>query len=128
MNMEPLTSDELLAIEARCEAASPGPWYPRATDDGHRMAGFYVGLKPGPSHISGEELVHDNRHGLDINSGDFDFDIIAITFLQFPRMVDPEGIVEDRNTIFIAHAREDVPRLIEEVRRLQRELEALRST
>src|SRR6476619_382117 len=123
MNMVPLTSDELLAIESRCNAASPGPWYPRASDDGHSMTGFYVGLRPGPVHSSAE-LVHDNRHGLDINSHDFDPDIIAITLLQCPRMVDQE--YEDHNTIFIAHAREDVPRLINEVRRLQRELEACR--
>ena len=45
----------------------------------------------------------------------------AATLVQQPRYVDHEGGRWDEDANFIAHASEDIPRLIEEVRRLREE-------
>ncbi len=109
---------DLEAIEARANAATKGPWFPRATDDWALMNARYVSLDEGP----GPE--HDGVMGMDIGGEDqADSErVIAITLLQAPRLADNERFEE--NNTFIAHARDDVPALVGEVRRLRLELEA----
>ena len=78
--MTELTDDDLAAIEARANAATPGPWF-----------------SSGPN-------LNTNPHVFELdywNGGD---DAIKHA---------------NRNAVFIAHARNDIPRLIAEVRRLR---------
>ena len=99
-----MTDDELDAIEARADVATPGPW---------RWADWMVTF--------GEMESDDfnNRRWLEANdSGD------APRLVS--REIDPELIltVEDPiehegNRVFLAHARADVPALIAEIRRLR---------
>lgn len=83
-----MTNDELQAIKARAEAATPGPW------------------TTGAGKINGEtrELVIAPNDDV----------IVAIAYGGFGNPVD--RTTEDRT--FIAHARTDVPALIAEVERL----------
>ena len=83
---ELLTEQELSEIEARCDAASPGPW---------------VSYVEGRDHTSGSSFIMTGapeRRGEDI-------ELTGATA---------------RDQDFIASARQDVPRLIAEVRRLRR--------
>lgn len=50
-------------------------------------------------------------------------DIVAATLVQQPRYVDIADERWDENAAFIASARQDIPRLISEIRRLHRLLE-----
>jgi hypothetical protein len=112
-----MTDNELVEIERRAVAAAPGPWFARATDDGAFMNARYVGLDPiAPDD---HDFRHDELQGMSEGEGKSNR-VIAITLLQYPRLAD--GPNEDENTEFIAHAREDVPRLVAEVRRLRAEL------
>lgn len=79
-----MTETELREIQARCEAASPGPW--RACIEGrdHESGTSFVMTGEGPGR--GEDL-----------------EIPAATTADMD---------------FIAHARQDIPRLLAEVRRL----------
>ena len=81
-----LTDEELDAIEARCEAASAGPW---------------VSMVEGRDHTSGSSFI---RTGAVDDRGE-NIELTGAT-------------VSDQD--FIAHARQDVPRLLAEVRRLRR--------
>jgi hypothetical protein len=81
-----LTEDDLLAIEARCNAAQPGPWT------------SYV---EGRDHTAGSNFIMVGK-GLDRND---DIELSGAT-------------VADQD--FIASARQDIPLLLAEVRRLQR--------
>ena len=47
--------------------------------------------------------------------------MVAATLVQQPRYVDHEGGRWDEDANFIANAREDIPRLIKEVRSLREE-------
>jgi hypothetical protein len=85
---EPLTSDEIEAIERRCHAASPGPW---------------VSYVEGRDHTSGSSFI---RTGAD-DARTEDIELYGAT-------------VADQD--FIAAARQDVPRLIAEIRRLRMQL------
>jgi len=91
MEVSPLTAAELAEIEARCEAATPGPWKhdPDTAEmaiDGPREEGVVAGCGCCGSPFG----VLDNT-------------------------------VAMANGTFIAHARTDVPRLLAEVRRLRME-------
>jgi hypothetical protein len=46
-------------------------------------------------------------------------EIVAATLVQAPRYVDVADERWDENALFIANAREDVPRLLAEIRRLR---------
>lgn len=83
---------DLDAIEARANAATPGPWF---FDDGLAQTGEFEYDRTRPPVIGGSEPVWE----ADVR----DF--------------------SDLNSIFIAAARTDIPALVAEVRRLQRELE-----
>jgi hypothetical protein len=136
---EPMSAERLAEIRARCEAATPGPWYPRATDDCCAMNARYVGLRETPStvecelypvltkHFEPGEWGHDGRYGLDVNHADHEppDQVVAITLLQQPDLVGPGAC--DENTAFIAAARQDIPDLLAEVERLREELERLRA-
>jgi hypothetical protein len=82
---DPLTQPDLQAIEARCMAASPGPW--RSWIEGR-------------DHTSGDSVI---------TTGEGDIYIHPAATPAHPYDQD-----------FIASARQDIPRLIAEIRRLRR--------
>lgn len=107
----PLTDDDLDGIEEIAAVATPGPWHVRQLDDDHAMS--LVAVSAVPDTGRGERWP-DFDHG----------EIVAATLVQRPRYVDAADERWDENARFIARAREDVPRLVAEVRRLRRLLEA----
>lgn len=111
-----MTPKEIEAIKRRCEAATAGPWYPVATDDQACMNARYVGTK------DRNWPKHDQEIGMDGSRAE---ETVAITLYQIPTLIDNERC--DENTNFIAHAREDVPALVAEVRRLRGILNAVKS-
>lgn len=88
-----LTEDELTLIEGRAARATPGPW---------------KAFIEGRDHSSGADFVRAG--GLD--------DACPDLYLFHENIAAP---VEDHD--FVAHARQDVPRLVAEVRRLRSLLE-----
>ncbi|MFF9807073.1 hypothetical protein ACF1G5_18480 [Streptomyces coeruleorubidus] len=107
MPSEPASDDlDLDAIEELCAAATPGPWFVRNLDDDHAMNLVGVGTM--------EDTGRGERYP------DFDHrELIAATLVQHPRYVDCADGRWDENAAFIAMAREAVPRLAAEVRRLR---------
>lgn len=95
MHSDELTEEELTIIERRAAAATPGPWRSFAE---------------GRDHTSGDDFIRTG--GLD--------DACPDLYLRRDSP-DRTGLVpapiEDQD--FIAHARQDVPRLVAEVRRLR---------
>ena len=86
------------------DAATPGPWHARATDDWKCQTAFYV------STIPGSGMQHDGQRGLDIDA-DIDSDnIIAVTLLQSPPVATAEA--SDANTELIAAAVNALPALL----------------
>lgn len=113
--MTELTDDDLNEIERRAAAATPGPWFVRQLDDDHAMSLVAVGTTPDTG--QGERWPEfDSR------------DIVAATLVQQPRYVEVADQLWDENAEFIAHARDDVPRLLTEIRRLRGELEGGQQT
>lgn len=110
---EPLTAQELSQIEARAEKATPGPWYVRFLDDSH--AASLVAVSTHPDTGKGERLLQRDPELNEINQT-----LVAATLVQYPiRYV---SIAEKRwheNASFIANARVDVVRLLNEVKRLR---------
>ncbi|HEX6682270.1 MAG TPA: hypothetical protein VF062_05720 [Candidatus Limnocylindrales bacterium] len=101
-----MDADELAEIEERAEAATPGPWYAHFIDDDHFANLVAVSTKPESVRIGHSDTV-------------------AATLIQFPaRYVDIADERWDENAYFIAHARQDIPRLLAEVRRLRKLLES----
>ncbi|MFN0247584.1 MAG: hypothetical protein ACKV2T_11915 [Kofleriaceae bacterium] len=84
-----MTENELVAIEARCSAARPGPW---------------VSFIEGRDHTSGSSFIMVGPEG----ARDSDIELTGAT---------------DADQDFIAHARQDIPRLVEEIRRMRALLE-----
>ncbi|MFJ3713690.1 hypothetical protein [Streptomyces sp. NPDC090053] len=106
-----LTDEELDEIEELAGAATPGPWHVRQLDDEFAMS--LVAISTVPDSGIGERWP------------DFDHQqIVAATLVQQPRYVDVADECWDENATFIAHARQDIPRLIAEIRRLRSLLEA----
>ncbi|WP_240528932.1 hypothetical protein [Streptomyces humi] len=102
---------DLAEIEEMCAVATPGPWFVRHLDDSHAM------------NLLAVSTVADT--GLGERWPDFDHgELIAATLVQEPRYVDCADERWDENAAFIAMAREAVPRLVREVRRLRRLLAA----
>jgi hypothetical protein len=85
MDDEAMTDDELAAIEARCAAATAGPW--KAWIEGR-------------DHFAGDDVIITSA-GTDIY------------------VVPPPHRPPDADLDFIAAARQDISRLIAEVRRLR---------
>ncbi|WP_406353426.1 hypothetical protein [Streptomyces sp. NBC_00658] len=97
---------DLDAIEELCTVATPGPWFVRSLDDEYAMSLVTVGT------------VEDTGQGE--RWPDFDHgEMVAATLVQQPRYVDCADERWDENAAFIAMAREVVPRLVAEVRRLR---------
>lgn len=91
-----LTDDDLQAIRARAEAATPGPW----VDDGWDC--FHDGAEWERSVMVGEYIVANCPSE------------------RFGRVEDiPDDTPAIFNTTFIAHAREDIPKLLAEITRLK---------
>lgn len=102
-----LTDADLVEMEERAEAATPGPWYVRLLDDDHAAGLVAVSTIPDSGRDDGWP---------DFAAGQ----MIAATLVQFPnRYIDCSDQRWDENASFIAHARNDVPRLIAEIRRLR---------
>jgi hypothetical protein len=80
-----MTDEELLEVEARCRAASPGPWKSMIEGRDHTSGSSFIMTGTGPTRGADIELTG----------------------------------ASDEDQDFIAHARQDVPRLVEEVRRLR---------
>jgi hypothetical protein len=107
-----MTDDDLEQIEKRAAEATPGPWYPHRTDDQVHSNARYVSVEP-------SDFAHDNKTRMWAGSRQQanPEGVIAITLLQSPGLAVADAC--DENTLFIAHARTDVPSLVSEVRRLR---------
>ena len=106
-----MTEEELAEIEELAEAATPGPWHVRDLDDEDAMS--LVAISTVPDTGRGERWP------------DFDHqEIVAATLVQQPHYVDVADGRWDENARFIASARDNVPRLVAEIRRLRHLLEA----
>ncbi|MGW2256224.1 hypothetical protein ACWCXH_39760 [Kitasatospora sp. NPDC001660] len=103
---EPMTDEELAEIEALADAATPGPWHVRQLDDDFAMS--LVAISTVPDTGAGERSPDFGHH-----------EIVAATLVQQPRYVDIADERWDENAQFIADARQNVPRLIAEIRRLR---------
>jgi hypothetical protein len=107
---DPLTDTDLVDIQERADSATPGPWYVRQLDDDFAMS--LVAISTVADTGLGERWPDfDHRH------------IVAATLVQQPRYVDIADERWDENAAFVASARQDIPRLISEIRRLHRLLE-----
>jgi hypothetical protein len=105
--MTEITDQELLEIQEQADEATLGPWFDRHLDDDWATNLMAVS-KP----------VENGPRWPGFRAGD----IAAAVLTQQPiRYVDIDNGKWGDNAAFIAHAREDVPRLIEEIRRLRSE-------
>ena len=91
-----LTADEIEVIAARAEAASPGPW--RASIEGR-------------DHLSGDTVILVGDRSTDK----------AWDMYVWRDAGDGQRFASEADLDFIAHARQDIPLLITEVRRLRSE-------
>ena len=107
MNLQP--------IKARCEAATPGPWFVVRGDDDHAMGA--VGIATG-------ERVSDDffEYG---RCADHE-KTVAVTLWQAPRIATHQSNRWHEDAAFIASARTDVPALLAEVARLQDAIAAVK--
>lgn len=101
-----MDEEELQEIEELCSAATPGPWFVRILDDDSAMNLVAVSTTPGDDRA---------RRWPEFDHGE----IVAATLVQHPRYVDCGDERWDENAAFIAMAREAVPRLTAEIRRLR---------
>lgn len=108
---DPLTDEELDQLEEIALAATAGPWHVRLLDDEDAMG--LVAVSTVPDTGLGERWPHFDHH-----------EIVAATLVQQPRYVDTADERWDENARFIAAARQSVPRLIDEIRRLRTQLDA----
>lgn len=105
-----LTDAELQQIRERCDKATPGPWFPVFTDDANSMNAVYVGTVD-------RGQMHDNARGFSFDSPRQQ-EIIAVTLYQLMPRIDHDSELWDENADFIANARADMPRLLDEITRL----------
>ena len=91
-----ITVSELASMEARCNAATPGPWFHVPCPDGWNDGVFTT-----PDPILGDSTT------------------------VFSTLEGNMGMVSEEDGRFIAHARADVPALIAEVRRFRAALQAV---
>ena len=88
--MRPLTDDKLNAMQQRCDAATASPWWAWVEGRDGPSGDTFIGLGKSPQ-LKDLYLLH--------GSG--------------------EGSVSVADVDFIAHARQDIPALLAEVRRLR---------
>lgn len=107
---DPLTDEELAEIEEFADAATPGPWFVRFLDDDWAMN--LVAISTVPDTGRGERWPA------------FDScEIVAATLIQHPGYVSAADERWDENAWFIANARQCIPRLIAEIKRLRQQLD-----
>lgn len=94
MNDAPISEAELAAIERRAAAASPAPWKSWIEGRDFLAGSTFIELNDADGDQVDLYLSVDGPHGLSAVASDADHD-------------------------FIAHARQDIPRLIAEIRRLR---------
>lgn len=99
---------ELARIRSRAAAASPGPWFVRILDDEYAMN--LVAISTAAD--AGDDQWPDFDSG----------EVVAATLVQQPRYVGVSDQRWDENAEFIAHSREDLPRLLDEIDRLRAQL------
>lgn len=100
-----LRDEDIDEIEWRVNGATPGPWFTRILGD---------------EYANTITAVTTKRPKLDDPPEYFDpTEVVSITFLDNPAYATLGTGESDRNASFIAHARMDVVRLIEEIRRLR---------
>jgi hypothetical protein len=99
--MKPMTNDDLREIEARANAATPGPWLVERqySGDNWMIGCLVVGTDSGDGKNYDVTITTDHLH--------------ASEYGDATARIDAE---------FVAHARTNVPALIAEVRRLREEL------
>lgn len=98
----PLTDDELAEIRARADKATPGPWTPQSVCSNRSAPG---GVEPWESK----------------ETAGLGFDIEGPPHPILDRYRFENGW----DAVFIAHARDDVPRLLAEIKQLRQENDAL---
>jgi hypothetical protein len=103
----PITDDELAEVDELVSAATPGPWHVRSLDDEWAMNLVTISTVP--------ETGRQERWP-QFDSGE----MVAATLVQHPRYIDIADQRWDENAQFIAQARDLIPRLTEEIRRLRR--------
>jgi hypothetical protein len=112
--MTHLTDAELDEIRERAEAATPRPWFVRFLDDDY--AANLIGVS------TVEDRGDEGPRWPDFSGRD----LIAGTLIQFP--IPYVGIEDTRwheNAAFIAHARMDIPRLLDEIQELRRQIDGV---
>lgn len=107
---ENLDEDYLIILENLNNKATPGPWYPRAGDDDMAMNARWISTDPGKG-FQHDGFIYDADSSK----------TVAITLLQSPRLADSPDMY-DSNMLFICEAKYAIPKLIEEVRKLRKEL------
>lgn len=101
-----ITQEQLDKLEALTEAATPGPWYAHNTDDTSFMNVYAVTTSPiEPDFQYDNEATHE--------------EVVAVTLFQYPRIACHKADRWDEDAAFIAAARNTMPQLLAEVRRLQ---------
>jgi len=117
-----LTQDErawLAEVEAEWAATSPGEWYPHQGDDVYSMSALYVSADIGAGWSDIDRLwVVDSGPTMAAEAPEQadHAQVVAITLLQEPRLVDPEEC--EQNALFIAHAHQHIPHLLAVIKRL----------
>ncbi|MFJ5984523.1 hypothetical protein [Lentzea sp. NPDC092896] len=101
-----ISERELGYIEERANSATPGPWFVRQLNDNRFMTLVAVSTIP-DSESSGVENALEGEKN------------VALTLVQDPQYAAVSDDLWDENATFIANAREDVPRLVAEIRRLR---------
>jgi len=101
-----ISDAELDSIESVAAAATPGPWFMVQLDDDNAAALRAVATAEIPAGTRWPAFNSDQ--------------LVAATLVQHPLgYVLPADNRWDENARFISRARSDVPRLIEEIRRLR---------
>lgn len=103
---EPLTEGQLLAIKARAEAATPGPWVVDLPDWGEFNG---ISSKNGTQILNAGSCIPDPQTAVDYGG----------TVHDWKEEIYDYGVHKWDDADFIAHAREDIPALLAEVERLR---------
>src|SRR3990172_3884430 len=110
-----MTLEELNAIERRAAAASPGPWKHESFQSGTE----YVHMRNASSK-DGPRIFGPDRSEQDGHVGVHMFLHNVPAFLALTGETEEQLEREKRaNAEFIAHAREDIPKLVDDVKRLR---------
>ena len=106
-------TQRLREIQERAEKATPGPWYYVNRDDDYAMNQDVVATVPDLYNHQGYE------HSGFCGAGQAEPEIIAGLLVQRPLAIGTPDAKWEENAEFIAHAREDVPWLLEQIATLK---------